>query len=370
MIYIWNIFDNHSTSDEEEKQTVSKKSEIVEKAKEELVKEAEEQEISEEKEEGEETVEPKGEQISEKELVEKYGVTEGIPKRKIAEEYVEENIEEPIEGEMKISDVILRLEKLDGKIEMLDKSRDEANERLTQLAEEIGELRTMIMERERSFDTVKSEFEVVKETVTDLRPERLKKIFDKTETEILESKVKIETLETLVKELAGESMKVRKLMSKIKSFENLVDISYEIERKLSKINEIKNYAEVIVAKVENIFSELNEKVSQLENQREKTEKLDELTVEITKMLDEISVKMTKYVTEKDLKDFKKSLEEDLAKMPKGEGQTIKVPGNKWVQDSITELSSRISKLKSVVASQNEVINSIIDKLENAATEAG
>jgi len=271
---------------------------------------------------------------------------------------------------MRMSDVVLRLEKIDVKMEMLDKSRDETNERLTQLAEEIGELRNMMMEKERSFDTVKSQFEVVKETVTDLRPERLRKIFDRTESEILESKAKIETLETLVKELAGESSKVRRLMSKIKSFENLVDISYEIERKLSRINEIKNYAEVIVAKVENIFSELNEKVSQLESQREKTEKLDELTVEITKMLDEISVKMTKFVTEKDLKDFKKSLEEDLTKLPKGEGQAVKVTGDKWVQDSITELSNRISKLKSVVASQNEVINSIIDRLESAATEAG
>ena len=301
--------------------------------------------------------------MSEEDLVKRYGVEEGIPKRRTTEEITEGAEIEETEGEVKMSDLVLRLEKLAGKIEILDRSRNDMNDRLTHLAEEIGELRTMMMERERTFDKVKSQFELVRETVTDLRPQRLKKTFEKTEIDILENKAKIETLQTLLKALAEESRKVRRLMKKIKSFENLVDVSYEMERKISRINEIKNYADIVVAKVENIFSELNEKVSQLENQRERIEKLDELTIEITKMLDEVSVKMSKFVTEKDLKDFKKSLEEDLAKLPKGGVQKVQITGNKWVQDSITELAHRISKLKSVVESQNEVINNIIDRLE-------
>jgi len=302
-------------------------------------------------------------------LIEKYGVTKEIPKRQIAEEYVEETPSgEASEEEAKMSDLVLRLEKLDGKLDILDRSRNDMNERLTQLAEEIGELRTMMMERERTFDKVKSQFEIVKESVTDIRPERLTKRFEKTEKDVLEDKAKLETLETLVKALADENRRFRRLMEKIKSFENLVDISYEMERKLSRINEIRNYADVVVAKVENIFSELNEKVSQLESQREKIEKLDELTIEITKMLDEVSIKMTKFVTEKDLKDFKKSLEEDLAKLSKGNLQTVQVTGDKWVKDSITELTNKMSKLKSVVQSQNEVLNNLIDRLEGTAKQ--
>ena len=302
-------------------------------------------------------------------MIEKYGVTKEIPKRQIAEEYVEETPSgEASEEEAKMSDLVLRLEKLDGKLDILDRSRNDMNERLTQLAEEIGELRTMMMERERTFDKVKSQFEIVKESVTDIRPERLTKRFEKTEKDVLEDKAKLETLETLVKALADENRRFRRLMEKIKSFENLVDISYEMERKLSRINEIRNYADVVVAKVENIFSELNEKVSQLESQREKIEKLDELTIEITKMLDEVSIKMTKFVTEKDLKDFKKSLEEDLAKLSKGNLQTVQVTGDKWVKDSITELTNKMSKLKSVVQSQNEVLNNLIDRLEGTAKQ--
>jgi chromosome segregation ATPase len=267
-----------------------------------------------------------------------------------------------------MSDLVLRLEKINGKLEIIDRSRNDVNERMTQFAEEIGELRTMMMERERTFDKVKSQFDSVKESVTDIRPERLTKKFERTEQEILENKAKIETLETLIKTLAEENRRVRRLMEKIKSFENLVDISYEMERKLTRINEIKNYADVVVAKVENIFSELNEKVSQLESQKEKIEKLDELTIEITKMLDEVSIKMTKFVTEKDLKDFKKSLEEDLARIPTSNTQTVQVTGDQWVKDNITELTNKITKLKSVVQSQNDVLNNIIDKMEGQIKE--
>jgi chromosome segregation ATPase len=303
------------------------------------------------------------------ELIKKYGVTKEIPKRQIPEQFIEETpTEEVSEEETKMSDLVLKLEKIDGKLEILDGSRNDVNDRLTQVAEEIGELRTMMMERERTFDKVKSQFDLVKESVTDIRPERLIKKFEKIEQDNLENKAKIETLETLIKALAEENRRFRRLMEKIKSFENLVDISYEMERKLTRINEIKSYADVVVAKVENIFSELNEKVSQLESQRERIEKLDELTIEITKMLDEVSIKMTKFVTEKDLKDFKKSLEEDLAKLPTVNPQTVQVTGDQWVKDSITELTNRMGKLKSVVQSQNEVLNSLIDKIENIAKE--
>jgi chromosome segregation ATPase len=298
-------------------------------------------------------------------LKERYGVTKGIPKRKVEEEVVETREKPEETEEVKISDLILRLEKVDGKLEVLDRSKADVEERLTHLAEEIGELRTMILEKERSFDELKSEFEKVQDTVSGLEPTKIKRIFEKTDQEILENRAKIETIENLVKALAEENKKFRKLMERIKSFENLVDISYEIDRKISQINDAKNYVDVAVSKVENIFSELNEKISQLESQREKIEKLDELTIEITKMLDEISVKLTKFVQEKDLKDFKKSLEEDLVKLLREKAPTVKVAGDKWVRASLTELSNRLSRLKSVVESQNAVIMNIIERLEGA-----
>jgi DNA repair exonuclease SbcCD ATPase subunit len=300
-----------------------------------------------------------------KKLVERYGVTKDIPKRKI-EETVKNGEKEKIQSydeEIKLSDIILRLEKVDGKIDIMDRFRNDFTERTTQLAEEIGELRSMVMERERALDKVTAEFEMVKDAVADIRPQKIKKELDKRELETMEDRAKIEKIEIMVKTLSEENKSFRGKMEKIKSFENLVELSYELDRKISEMKEIKTYADMMASKVESIFSELNDKVSQLESQREKIDKMDELTIEMTKMLDEVSLKLTKFVEQKDLKDLKKTLEEDFKKMSVAKvagGKTVILPD---VDAKISELSSKVDKLKLIIESQNSVIMNIIDRLQ-------
>ena len=316
------------------------------------------------------------EKTEDEELKEKYGVMKEIPER-ITEEEPEpfRHVVYPKEeGEAGLHDLILRIEKIDGKLDIIDRFRNDINERITQLAEEIGELRSMIMEREHSSDKIANEFEKVKDSVSGLEPMRLKNEFDKKEKEILENKVKIESLEALVKALNEENKKFRELMEKIKSFENLVDISYDIDRKVSKIKEVKDHADMIASKVENIFSELNEKMGELENQRDKITKLDELTIEMTKMLDEISIKLSKFIGKKDLEEFKKDVEEDWNKfkksiqvkpvpMPTTTTKQIPMQAMSLPSRNLTEVYSQISRLRSVVESQNTVINNILQQLD-------
>lgn len=333
------------------------------------VKEKEEAKLKEEK--------KLGEKISAKELKEKYGVTKEIPEREVKEIPTLKETKYPKEeGEVKLSDLLLRIEKMDGKLDIIDRFRNDMDERASHLAEQIGELRSMIMERERSFDRIKTDFEKVKDTVSGLEPMKLRKILDKREMEIMENKAKLEKIESLVKALSEENKKFRALMTKIKSFENLVDISYDIDRKLSKIKEVKDYADKIASKVENVFSELNMKVSELENQKEKIAKLDELTIELTKMLDEVTLKLSRFIEKKDLKEFENEYKEKFEKLKtslKTEVSAKKQPS--VAKTEVSELYPRIAKLKSVVDGQNTIIKNIIQRLEKkpeieVKTEAG
>jgi DNA repair exonuclease SbcCD ATPase subunit len=358
----------------EEEATEEAEIEVIEEINEEPVEEKSFEEIKKEQEKKLEESERQKQKQEAKELTEKYGVTKEIPKRDIQQEYVEtpKKTKEELDEEIDIPQLLLRLEKIDGKLELFDNSKNETNERITQLAEEIGELRSMIMERERSFTKMETEFENVKETVGGLEPMRIKSAFEKRKMEILENKAKIEELETLVRALNEDVKKFRGLLEKIKSFENIVDMSFDMDRKVAEIRDVKDYADKIAAKVEGIFSELNSKVSQLEGQREKVEKLDELTIEMTKMLDEVSVKLTKFVEEKDLKELRKTIEENFKKTLESKAPVVKIKGNqdiKVFQNNISELSTRISKLKSVVEAQNSVINSIIEYLQGETKEA-
>jgi len=245
------------------------------------------------------------------------------------------------------------------------------NERVTQLAEEIGELRTISMERERSFDKIKTEFEKINEIVSDFEPSRIRKDSEKKEKEILENSAKIEKLEFFLKALAEENKKFREMMEKIKSFENLVDISYEIDRKLSKINEVKDYADKIASKVESVFSELNEKVSDLEGEREKIKKIDDLTIEMTKMLDEVSVKLSKFASKKDLDQLKKDMEEDINKLITPlKGKPVSGKTVSTIPVDTLKFSEEIEKMKIALQKQNAVIANLMNQLKVENIETG
>lgn len=308
-----------------------------------------------------------GEEISKEELESKYGeIKEEIPERTIepAEEIENagvKNFKEERE-ELSLPNLLLRLEKIDGKLEILEKSRDELTERMTQLAEEIGELRSMFLERERSFDKMRSQFEKVYEIVTEIEPLKIRKEFERKEAEILKLNAKLEKVESLLKALREENTKFREFFEKIKSFENIVDIHAEIERKLSAMNEVKKYVARMASKVESIFSEVNQKVNELEDMRGKVEKLDELTVELTKMLDEVSIKLNKFLEKKEWKGFAKNVEKRLERLEKHEVLKVKGPE---IDDALKDLASKILKLKEIVEAQNNVIMSILERIEGS-----
>jgi len=295
----------------------------------------------------------------EKKLKEKYGVMKEIPKQKIENEEIwkaEEIESSPKEEIESMSDLVLKTEKIEGKLDVIGGYRDELNERLSQMSEEIGELRSMIMESDRSFSKVETEFEEIKEVVGDIEPLKVKKGFEKKEQEIMENRVKIEKTENLLKALEKESQNFRKIMEKIKSFDNLADISKKINEKIDSIEDTKKYADRTSAKVENIFSEVTEKVNELQNQKEKIIKLDELTTEITQMLDEISIKMKDFSRTKDFKSFQEEIKNDINKLGENKNKIEEI--GKLIKE--TNIDDKFEKIKQVQENLNEIEKRIKD----------
>lgn len=278
------------------------------------------------------------------ELIEKYGVTKEIPEREVEEEREEVKPKEKVEEleEVKLPEIILRVEKIDGRLDALDDFRKDMNERIIQLAEEIGELRSTILERDKAFTRVEADAEKTLELVQDVEPGKIKRDIEKFEKENLENIAKIEKIENLVAELSKESKKFRDLMERIKSFENLVNISTEIQSKMSKIEEAKRYTDAIASKVESIFSETNVKLADFENQKDRINKLDELTTELVKTLDEVSIKLTRFVE----KEKFERLEDDLKKVKQVKG-IEPLPELSELKSTIGEILNTLSELKFV-----------------------
>lgn len=224
---------------------------------------------------------------------EKYGVMKTIPERKIEEEEVE--VKKSKVKEESIPELLLRIEKLDGRFEVLNSFRKVTEERMVQLAEEIGELRSLLLDFEKRFSPLEANVERLIKEVKEVRPEEIKKLLRKNEERMLEIEAEIEKNREAIKSLKKGSARLTETLEKIKNVENILEISRNVEEKLRRIEETKAYVDRVAGKVDVIFSELRDKLAKFETNVDKIKKLDELSVDIVRSLDEMSIKIQKFL---------------------------------------------------------------------------
>ncbi len=203
-----------------------------------------------------------------------------------------------------INDILMTIEKIDGKLEMFDQFRKSSDSRTGDLAERIGELRQMLMDKERDFNEVQSGFEKINVAIGDIKPNEITMKLEKAALELEKRDAKIEKMENQVATLMEEVGEYRKRMARIKDFDNLIDSLNNIKEEVIKIEDSKRYTERVSAKNEHIFSELNEKVLLFKSQLAKVDKTDAIAQELMLTTDKLTTDMDKLASKNDLDNFK------------------------------------------------------------------
>ncbi|MCK4967499.1 MAG: hypothetical protein KAS12_00465 [Candidatus Aenigmarchaeota archaeon] len=188
-----------------------------------------------------------------------------------------------------LDDFSFKLDKIDGRLEAEVGSREAINERLSTFAEEIGELRSMILDRERSFNEIQTGFEQMEINTKELHPKKIKADFEKMEKLITDNTIKVEKTELFLNSAKEELQKYRVQMNKIKSFDNISSSIDKLKEDLDQITDTKNYIDRKAAKVETIFSDLNDRLKDFNKEKIVIEKVDELTRDLLKSIDSIEL---------------------------------------------------------------------------------
>ena len=230
-------------------------------------------------------------------------------------EEVEENISRgKPEAELSPMDkLVMKVERLEGKINAMDSVDKSIQDRISELSEEIGELRSSILEKEKTLNEVESKTKEVIDVFEEVKPGEIKEELEKKEEKIVNNKAALETLAMKQKELKEEIDKIKNIMEKIKSFENLVEMSEKINEKFSQIEENKKYTSRLAAKVENIFSELNVRMKEFRDAIEKVDMNEETIKELMKSVDMMEIKIDNVVTKDELEKAKKEITENKEK---------------------------------------------------------
>jgi len=199
-----------------------------------------------------------------------------------------------------VDKLTLKVEKLEGKMESLEELRHAIDERFSRLSEEIGELRSSILERDRSFDKVEAGFKAMEEIVEELEPTKLRKELDKKSEEIVKNQARIEALGAQIKEMSKSIKDMRDLLAKIKDVKNLVSISNEMGRTLTKVEKERRTITKTSGKIETIFSELSKKISEFDSYKDKVDFNAETMHDLMKAIDMLEVKLEGVLKKEDM----------------------------------------------------------------------
>jgi len=246
-----------------------------------------------------------------------------------------------------VESLMLKTEKLDGKIAALDEAKARVDDRMMRMSEQIGELRTMLLDRERKFGVLEADFEMIKDVFEDVKPAEISKQLNEKDKMIAENTAKIEKLESMNFSMSKEVSEFRATMNKIKSFENLVDIATQINEKLAMIDESKKYSDRVAAKIETIFSDLNEKLREFTKTQATIQRLDEITKDLMISLDQAMVKIGNLAEKDEIKKIReeivgtdlKNLEDSLKDRIEG----ITLPQD--LEEKVTELVDFVGTLE-------------------------
>ena len=193
----------------------------------------------------------------------------------------------------------IEVDMLRGKMEMFDASRGRFEDKFTQMAEEIGELRSSLLEKEKMFGQVETGFRKIKDSMDEMEPQKFAAMLRKTGAGLEECSAKIEGNSFKIKKANEDIAKINTLLEKIKSFENLVDMGRNIEGVLSKVKDSESTSRRFASKVERIFGELDTKIIEFSKQKDRIDKMQNLVDEVVGSMDGIEARLKRAVMKDD-----------------------------------------------------------------------
>ncbi len=218
-------------------------------------------------------------------------------------EKLTKNIYDLVQNKETYDNIVKDIEKLQGKLEVVTELKTQLSEITRTFSEEIGELRTMILDREKGYSKMEFGFEKINEIVKEIEPQVITRNLEKKEQRILGVEIKIEKLETFSREITKQTVMVREVIDKVKSFENLVGVADKVKKYLKQSEETKNYTDRIAGKIETMFEDVNTKVLDMDEKATELGKMDSLLKEMVPTMDKMQISIAGKADMKDIKSL-------------------------------------------------------------------
>jgi len=233
-------------------------------------------------------------------------------KKKEEEETGEEPTEEEVKeappektssGEASINQLIADLDKLKAQFSTFYEMNKAATERFTRINEQIGELRTMILERDKDSKMLEAKATQAIDMVQTVQPDKLMVELRKGDAKIEALRANLESNEVIINNAISELKDMRNKMRTFTGMEQVVKLNEDVKGELIEIRKMGAIVERHGDKVETIFSEMQKRFSDFEKFSGNLKDLDKEVKQIASDLDSTKARVSGFAGKKEVEDL-------------------------------------------------------------------
>ncbi len=176
--------------------------------------------------------------------------------------------------------------------EAFQEVRKANTEMFERINEEIGELRSMILERDKTIQTLELKAVKAADLVESVQPDKFMVQLTKQEAKVEALKANIESNEEIMDRVMQELKEIRKKVDFFRGVDEIVKLSNEIKEVLIDIKKVESKVRIEADRVETIYFELRKRIQTLDSFTSDVQEIKENLEQHTKDLDSLKLKVS------------------------------------------------------------------------------
>lgn len=149
--------------------------------------------------------------------------------------------------------------RIKARLDSFGELRKTNSERFSRISEQIGELRGMIMDSNKSIISIEAKATKASDLVSTVQPEKLMIVIRKVEGKTEALNASIESNDAIMKNIMEEIKSMRKEMKFYKGIEQVIKLNDDVKKELMEIKKTEAITKRHADKIETVFIEVNKK---------------------------------------------------------------------------------------------------------------
>ncbi len=167
-------------------------------------------------------------------------------------------------GAQNLGQLSVQVEKLSASVESFGEIRKSFSERFNRISEQIGELRSMILERDKTTQQIEIKAVKAHDLVEAVQPEKLMTQIQKVDAKLEALKANLEGNESIMARLMDEVKEVRRKVDFFRGVEEIIKLSEETKKDLTEIKKVESRISLNTDKMDTIYAEMKKKFQSLD----------------------------------------------------------------------------------------------------------